>query len=34
MDKINLDLKDRKILYELDVNARQPSSIIAKKKLD
>jgi len=26
-----LDLKDRKILYELDKNARTPSSVIAKK---
>lgn len=26
-----LDLKDRKILYELDVNSRQPNSAIAKK---
>lgn len=26
-----LDLKDRKILYELDINARQPDSRIAKK---
>lgn len=28
---IKLDLKDRKILYELDRNARQPASQIAKK---
>lgn len=27
----NLDLRDRKILYELDKNARTPSSVIAKK---
>jgi len=27
----NLDLKDRKILYELDLNARQSDSEIAKK---
>src|SRR3989338_10205708 len=26
-----LDLKDRKILFELDYNSRQPNSIIAKK---
>ena len=31
MNKINLDLKDRKILYELDSNSRQPLSQIAKK---
>lgn len=28
---INLDLKDRKILYELDCNCRQSSSVIGKK---
>ncbi len=28
---VKLDLKDRKILYELDVNCRQPNSRIAKK---
>lgn len=28
---VKLDLKDKKILYELDTNSRQPSSIIAKK---
>lgn len=28
---VKLDLKDRKILYELDKNARQPASKIAKK---
>ena len=28
---IKLDLKDRKILYQLDINARQPNSEIAKK---
>jgi len=26
-----LDLKDKKILYELDINSRQPNSEIAKK---
>ena len=26
-----LDLKDRKLLYELDANSRQPSAKIAKK---
>lgn len=31
MGKIKLDAKDRKILYQLDVNARQPVSQIAKK---
>ncbi len=31
MPEIALDLKDRKILYELDCNARQPLSKIAKK---
>ncbi|UCD21143.1 MAG: Lrp/AsnC family transcriptional regulator [archaeon] len=31
MGKIKLDLKDRKILYELDINARQTISEIAKK---
>ncbi|VVB77566.1 HTH-type transcriptional regulator Ptr1 [uncultured archaeon] len=31
MDQYKLDLKDRKILYELDLNARQPCSAIAKK---
>jgi len=31
MDKIKLDLKDRKILYQLDLNARQPNGQIAKK---
>lgn len=30
-DKYKLDLKDRKILYELDANARQSCSQIAKK---
>lgn len=29
--KIKLDLKDRKILYQLDLNSRQPNSEIAKK---
>lgn len=29
--ELNLDLKDRKILYQLDVNARQTNSTIAKK---
>lgn len=29
--EIKLDLKDRKLLYELDNNSRQPSSKIAKK---
>ena len=29
--KANLDAKDRKILYELDINSRQASSEIAKK---
>ena len=28
---IKLDLKDRKILYELDINSRQPFAAIAKK---
>ncbi len=28
---VKLDLKDRKILYELDINSRQPNSEIAKK---
>ncbi|MBW3023061.1 Lrp/AsnC family transcriptional regulator [Candidatus Woesearchaeota archaeon] len=28
---IKIDLKDRKILYQLDVNSRQPNSEIAKK---
>ncbi len=28
---LKLDIKDRKILFELDVNSRQPNSIIAKK---
>ncbi len=28
---IKLDLKDRKILFELDINSRQPNSAIAKK---
>jgi len=27
----NIDLKDRKILYQLDINSRQPLSQIAKK---
>ena len=31
MDLINLDLKDKRILVELDMNARMPLSIIAKK---
>ncbi|MBT3814175.1 Lrp/AsnC family transcriptional regulator [Candidatus Woesearchaeota archaeon] len=31
MDEIKLDVKDRKILYYLDIDARQPSSKIAKK---
>ncbi len=31
MSKINLDVKDKKILYELDMDARQPFSSIAKK---
>jgi Lrp/AsnC family leucine-responsive transcriptional regulator len=30
-EAINLDMKDRKILYELDMDARQPISQIAKK---
>jgi len=30
-EAINLDMKDKKILYELDMNARQPMSQIAKK---
>ena len=29
--EVKLDLKDRKILYQLELNARQPSSKIAKK---
>lgn len=28
---MKLDLKDRKVLYELDINSRQPNSEIAKK---
>ncbi|MBI5065312.1 Lrp/AsnC family transcriptional regulator [Candidatus Woesearchaeota archaeon] len=28
---LKLDLKDRKILFELDINSRQPNSTIAKK---
>ncbi|MBI3036634.1 AsnC family transcriptional regulator [Candidatus Woesearchaeota archaeon] len=31
MDEVQLDAKDKKILYQLDVNARQPLSKIAKK---
>lgn len=31
MEEIRLDEKDRKILYQLDTNARQPISSIAKK---
>lgn len=31
MNEIKLDLKDRKILFELDSNSRQPCSKIAKK---
>jgi DNA-binding Lrp family transcriptional regulator len=31
MEEIKLDLKDRKILAELDFNAREPISKIAKK---
>lgn len=31
MEKIKLDKKDRRILYELDMNARQPVGQIAKK---
>lgn len=31
MKKNNLDLKDRKILYQLDLNSRQSNSVIAKK---
>lgn len=31
MSKIDIDLKDRKILYELDCSSRQPLSRIAKK---
>ena len=31
MDKINLDLLDRKILYQLDLNARQSNAQIARK---
>lgn len=30
-EEVNLDVKDRKILYQLDVNARQPISAIARK---
>ena len=30
---VKLDLKDRKILYELDKNARQPASKIASELL-
>jgi len=30
-EAINMDMKDRKILYELDMDARQPISRIAKK---
>ena len=28
---VDIDLKDRKILYELDINSRQPFSKIGKK---
>ena len=28
---IKIDLKDRKILYQLDINSRQPYSKIGKK---
>ena len=28
---IHLDVKDRKILYQLDINSRQTNSEIAKK---
>jgi DNA-binding Lrp family transcriptional regulator len=31
MEHIKLDLKDKKILYQLDINSRQPNSKIAKK---
>jgi Lrp/AsnC family leucine-responsive transcriptional regulator len=31
MEQIKLDLKDKKILYQLDINSRQPNSKIAKK---
>src|SRR3989338_6790520 len=31
MGELRLDVKDKKILYELDSNSRQPLSIIAKK---
>ncbi|MBI2580788.1 Lrp/AsnC family transcriptional regulator [Candidatus Woesearchaeota archaeon] len=31
MDDVELDSKDKQILYQLDVNARQPISVIAKK---
>ena len=31
MDRINLDLLDRKIIYQLDLNARQSNAQIAKK---
>ncbi|MBU1976210.1 MAG: Lrp/AsnC family transcriptional regulator [Nanoarchaeota archaeon] len=31
MKKVKLDKKDKRILYELDLNARQPYSLIAKK---
>ena len=30
-ERIKLDLKDRKILYQLEINARQPNSELAKK---
>ena len=30
-ERIKIDLKDRRILYELDLNARQSNSEIAKK---
>ena len=31
MEGIKLDLKDKKLLYELDMHARQPNSQLAKK---
>jgi len=31
MQEFSLDLKDKKILYQLDLNSRQPNSDIAKK---
>ena len=29
--KINLDVKDRKIVHQLEINARQPTTSIGKK---